>query len=50
VRILHLVAQRFQDCLAMCEQPSRKQSSADIHGERAEWTAVAQAELGFPSD
>jgi tetratricopeptide (TPR) repeat protein len=46
----YLVTQRFEDCLAMCDQASRKQPSAAIHSELAEWTAVAQAELGFPPD
>src|SRR5438874_8000831 len=41
---------RFQDCLDICARASRRHSSAAIHSELAEWTAVAQAELGFPPE
>jgi tetratricopeptide (TPR) repeat protein len=46
----YVVTGRFQDCLDMCYQATRRQPSAVIQSERAEWTAVAQAELGFPAE
>jgi antitoxin component of MazEF toxin-antitoxin module len=46
----YLVTRRFQDCLAKCDQASQLQPPAGLHSELAEWTAVAQAELGFPAE
>jgi hypothetical protein len=46
----YVVTGRFQDCLDICYQATRRQPSAVIQSELAEWTAVAQAELVFPAE
>jgi cytochrome c-type biogenesis protein CcmH/NrfG len=45
----YVVTGRYQDCLDMCYRATRRQPSAVIQSELAEWTAVAQAELGLPA-
>jgi tetratricopeptide (TPR) repeat protein len=46
----YLINGRFKDSLGMCERASRMPAELDsMMGELAEWTAICQAELGFPS-
>jgi tetratricopeptide (TPR) repeat protein len=44
----YLLGGRFEECRSMCELASRMPASDALKSELAEWTAISQAELGFP--
>jgi len=46
----YLATSRFEDCRLMCETGLKVRGSDAVKSELEEWRAIAQAELGFPSD
>jgi tetratricopeptide (TPR) repeat protein len=46
----YFVNGRFEECRVMCERGSQMPASAAVRSELAEWTAISQAELGFPAE
>jgi tetratricopeptide (TPR) repeat protein len=46
----YLTGGRYDDCRAMCERASRMPAPDAVKSELAEWTAISQAELGFPAE
>jgi tetratricopeptide (TPR) repeat protein len=46
----YLMSGRYEDCRVMCERATRMPASDVVKSELAEWTAISQAELGFPAE
>jgi tetratricopeptide (TPR) repeat protein len=46
----YLLTGRFEECRTMCERASQMPASTAVRSELAEWTAIAQAEQGFPAE
>lgn len=46
----YLVNNRCEDCRRMCEIALRMNASRAVRSQLSEWSAIAEAELGFPAD
>ena len=46
----YLLNGRFEECRKLCERALGMKGSPAVMSEVSEWTAIAQAELGFPAE
>jgi tetratricopeptide (TPR) repeat protein len=46
----YLRSSRYLECLEMCRRAAGLASSSAVKSEMTEWSAIAQAHLGFPAD
>lgn len=46
----YIVNNRYEECRRMCERGLAMKASRAVHSQLSEWLAIAEAELGFPSE